>query len=160
MKLQMLAVLALCVGCSSKKSEDPILNVGSFGVPVPEAFHNVTSAKMEPGSVAIQTLKVGEWKEKSPVTIMIHPLPEPLTKDPTDEAACKEHAASLPLTVKKAEVITLPVGKACAVEASRGETNASQIVVAVKGHGLMANCSYKGDEKKMCDQIFQRITLR
>lgn len=62
MKKHALAALMLSVGCS-KASSDPVVNVGSFAVPIPEAWHNVTNpSKMESGSIALQTLKVGEVK--------------------------------------------------------------------------------------------------
>lgn len=159
-------VLIVAAAACSKKSgsNDPLVYAGGFQIPVPEEWHNVTPKELtEKGEVMLQTLKVGDRKDKPAVSIIFSALPEPVTKDPGTLADCKAHAASLTaLTVESSNVIDLPVGKACAVEATKGPIRARQVVLKVGERGLMANCSHRGgdEENKLCDAVFQRIAVR
>jgi len=160
------AVLMVAAFACGKKgsSEDPLVYVGGFQIPVPEEWRNVTPKELtEKGEVMLQTMKIGDRKDKPSVAIIFSALPEPVTKDPGTPADCKAHVATLTsVTVESSSVIDLPIGKACSVDAKMGEVHGRQVVLKVGERGLMANCSHRGgaEENKLCDAIFQRIAVR
>jgi hypothetical protein len=146
-------------GCAKKRAPDPVVNVGAFTVAVPEAWHNVTDHRIEPGAVALQTLAFDAY-EKDPLTLIVSPLPEPISGDPANANDCTASARRFDGTDVSTKIVELPVGKACLVGGMHGTTHVATLVVRRGAHGVMADCTARTSGHEMCDGMFALIAAR
>jgi hypothetical protein len=151
--LLVLGFLAAGCGKDSKKSKSlEQVTVGGFTLSVaPEWSNEGHQQGMGEGAVMIRR------KEPRDAYLMLTPLPFPLPRDPTLPADCEAHGKTLPMTVTLAQVEDYPFGKGCHVEASHKGKAVMQVVLAVEGRGLLANCL--GDGVAACKQMIDSIKL-